>query len=178
MAAPRSLHGDDWLDCIQTDSSRWTLVSALSPVRLAAHSAPSSVVSAWTSASPGFGFLLGRCFAICYRHLCFLGPRSPIVLGRVITSHPRALDFTCHVGHSLSIFGHVFGATSAFPLSFRSAGMSTQPTSPNQALQRTRLRVTAPASAAAFPPTVQVPRRSGVSLSLWSLGVLAHRAFN
>ena len=41
---------------------------------------------------------------------------------------------------------------------------------PNQALQRTRLRVTAPASAAAFPPTMQVPRRSGVSLSLRSLG--------
>ncbi len=42
---------------------------------------------------------------------------------------------------------------------------------PNQALQRTRLRVTAPASTAAFPPTRQVPRRSGVSLSLGSLGV-------
>ncbi len=42
---------------------------------------------------------------------------------------------------------------------------------PNQALQRTRLRVTAPASTAAFPPTSQVPRRSGVSLSLGSLGV-------
>ncbi len=42
---------------------------------------------------------------------------------------------------------------------------------PNQALQRTRLRVTAPASTAAFPPTMQVPRRSGVSLSLRSLGV-------
>ncbi len=48
--------------------------------------------------------------------------------------------------------------------------------SPNQALQRTRLRVTAPASAAAFPPTTQVPRRSGVSLSLQSLGDLrAHQ---
>ncbi len=41
---------------------------------------------------------------------------------------------------------------------------------PNQALQRTRLRVTAPAAAAAFPPTMQVPRHSGVSLSLGSLG--------
>ncbi len=41
---------------------------------------------------------------------------------------------------------------------------------PNQALQRTRLRVTAPASTATFPPTAQVPRRSGVSLSLRSLG--------
>jgi hypothetical protein len=45
--------------------------------------------------------------------------------------------------------------------------------SPNQALQRTRLRVTSPASAATFPPTVQVPRRSGVSLSLGSFGDLA-----
>ncbi len=40
----------------------------------------------------------------------------------------------------------------------------------NQALQRTRLRVTVPASPATFPPTMQVPRRSGVSLSLRSLG--------
>ncbi len=42
---------------------------------------------------------------------------------------------------------------------------------PNQALQRTRLRVTAPAATAAFPPTMQAPRRSGVSLSLRALGV-------
>ncbi len=47
----------------------------------------------------------------------------------------------------------------------------TKPATPNQALQRTRLRVTAPASATALPPTMQVPRRSGVSLSLRSLGV-------
>src|SRR3954471_4452908 len=46
---------------------------------------------------------------------------------------------------------------------------------PNQALQRTRLRVTAPASTAAFPPTTQVPRRSGVSLSLGSFGQLTIR---
>ena len=39
----------------------------------------------------------------------------------------------------------------------------------NQALQRTAPCVTAPASAAAFPPTMQVPRRSGASLSLRSL---------
>ena len=41
--------------------------------------------------------------------------------------------------------------------------------SPNQALQRTAPHVTAPASAAAFPPTVQVPRRTLRSLSFWSL---------
>ena len=46
--------------------------------------------------------------------------------------------------------------------------------SPNQALQRTRLRVTAPAASTAFPPTMQVPRRSGVSLSLRSLGDSTH----
>src|SRR6187399_3135026 len=39
---------------------------------------------------------------------------------------------------------------------------------PNQALQRTRLRVTAPAPTTSFPPATQVPRRSGVSLSLRS----------
>ena len=42
---------------------------------------------------------------------------------------------------------------------------------PNHALQRTAPCVTAPASAAAFPPTVQVPRRTPRSLSLGSLGV-------
>jgi hypothetical protein len=76
-------------------------------------------------------------------------------------------------------------------------------TPPNQALpfrqaqgpewieaQRTRLRVTAeavvhgtsggrclsgePASTAAFSPTTQVPRHSGMSLSLGSLGVASH----
>jgi len=45
-----------------------------------------------------------------------------------------------------------------------------QPKSPNHALQRTAPCVTAPASAAAFPPTVQVPRRTPPSLSLRSLG--------
>ena len=42
---------------------------------------------------------------------------------------------------------------------------------PNHALQRTATHVTAPASAAAFPPTMQVPRRAPRSLSLGSLGV-------
>ena len=41
---------------------------------------------------------------------------------------------------------------------------------PNHALQRTAPHVTAPASTAAFPPTVQVPRRAPRSLSLGSLG--------
>src|SRR4030095_15007185 len=44
-------------------------------------------------------------------------------------------------------------------------------------LQRTRLRVTAPASAAAFPPTMQVPCRSGVSLSLGSRRLRTMRPF-
>ena len=43
--------------------------------------------------------------------------------------------------------------------------------SPNQALQRTAPCVTAPASTAALPPTMQVPRRTPRSLSLESLGV-------
>jgi hypothetical protein len=37
---------------------------------------------------------------------------------------------------------------------------------PNHALQRTAPHVTAPASTAAFPPTMQVPRRAPRSLSL------------
>jgi len=41
---------------------------------------------------------------------------------------------------------------------------------PNHALQRTAPCVTAPASTAAFPPAVQVPRRPPRSLSLGSLG--------
>ena len=44
---------------------------------------------------------------------------------------------------------------------------------PNHALQRTAPCVTAPASAAAFPPALQVPRRTPRSLSLGSLGVSA-----
>ena len=42
--------------------------------------------------------------------------------------------------------------------------------SPNHALQRTAPHVTAPASAAALPPTMQVPRRAPRSLSLGSFG--------
>jgi len=42
-------------------------------------------------------------------------------------------------------------------------------TPPNHALQRTAPCVTAPASAA-FPPTVHLPRRTPLSLSLGSLG--------
>jgi len=53
-----------------------------------------------------------------------------------------------------------------------------QPTSPNHALQRTAPCVTAPASAAAFPPTMQVPRRTPLSLSLRSLGRLRTRHEN
>ena len=49
--------------------------------------------------------------------------------------------------------------------------ISSPPKSPNHALQRTAPCVTAPASAATFPPTVQVPRRTPRSLSLGSLGV-------
>jgi hypothetical protein len=44
-----------------------------------------------------------------------------------------------------------------------------RPKTPNHALQRTAPCVTAPASAAAFPPAVQVPRRTPRSLSLGSL---------
>ncbi len=44
------------------------------------------------------------------------------------------------------------------------------PATPNHALQRTAPYVTAPASTAAFPPTMQVPRRTPRSLSLGSLG--------
>jgi len=45
----------------------------------------------------------------------------------------------------------------------------------NPALQRTAPRVTVAASAAAFPPTMQVPRRTPLSLSLGSLGDARHR---
>ena len=49
---------------------------------------------------------------------------------------------------------------------------------PNHALQRTAPHVTAPASTAAFPPTMQVPRRAPRSLSLGSLGDFAHAVLN
>ena len=56
----------------------------------------------------------------------------------------------------------------------RFAELSTEAEWPNHALQRTAPCVTAPASAAAFPPTVQVPRRTPLSLSLGSLGDSTH----
>ena len=51
---------------------------------------------------------------------------------------------------------------------------SPNESSPNHALQRTGAAVTAPASTAAFPPAMQVPRRTPLSLSLGSLGDYAH----
>lgn len=47
--------------------------------------------------------------------------------------------------------------------------------SPNHALQRTAPCVTAPASAAAFPPTMQVPRHTPRSLSLGSFNGVRNR---
>ena len=44
------------------------------------------------------------------------------------------------------------------------------PATPNHALQKTAPRVTVAASATAFPPTSQLPRRTPLSLSLWSFG--------
>jgi len=52
--------------------------------------------------------------------------------------------------------------------------MTTSAT-PNHALQRTAPCVTAPASAAAFPPTMQVPRRTPRSLSLGALAPFIRR---
>lgn len=44
----------------------------------------------------------------------------------------------------------------------------------NHALQRTALCVKGPASAAAFPPTMEVPRRTSRWLSLGSLELFTH----
>ena len=63
------------------------------------------------------------------------------------------------------------GASASHRLGVQCAGVLTQNVTPNHALQRTAPCVTAPASAAAFPPTTQVPRRTPLSLSLGSLGV-------
>ncbi len=63
------------------------------------------------------------------------------------------------------------GASESHRLGVQFASVSTQNVTPNHALQRTAPCVTAPASAAAFPPTMQVPRRTPLSLSLGSLGV-------
>ena len=51
-----------------------------------------------------------------------------------------------------------------------------RPEAPNHALQRTAPCVTAPASTAALPPAMQVPRRTPRSLSLGSLGGITHHA--
>jgi hypothetical protein len=54
----------------------------------------------------------------------------------------------------------------------------TLPNQPNNALQRTAPRVTAPASAAAFPRTMQVPCRPPQSLSFGSLDARLGRSLN
>jgi hypothetical protein len=54
----------------------------------------------------------------------------------------------------------------------------TLPNQPYHALQRTAPRVTAPASAAAFPPTMQVPCRPPQSLSFRSLDARLGRSPN
>ena len=69
--------------------------------------------------------------------------------------------------------GHPSARRSPFPTRTPQA-VAIQPRTPNHALQRTAPGVTAPASTAAFPPTMQVPRRAPRSLSLRSLGVAAH----
>ena len=62
-------------------------------------------------------------------------------------------------------------SSSAFQIVAES--LSTSEMTPNHALQRTAPHVTAPASTAALPPTMQVPRRAPRSLSLRSLGASA-----
>ena len=61
---------------------------------------------------------------------------------------------------------------SQFLLHFHAPHQSQRTATPNlHALRRIAPCVTAPASAAAFPPTMQVPRHAPPSLSLGSLGV-------
>ena len=55
--------------------------------------------------------------------------------------------------------------------SFVARALSANNVTPNHAIQRTAPCVTAPASTATFPPTMQVPRRTPQSLILFSLGV-------
>ena len=73
--------------------------------------------------------------------------------------------------HSLQRF-----AARAQPPGHDMSANPLQPETPNHALQRTAPCVTAPASTAAFPPTMQVPRRTPRSLSLGSLGGIAHNS--
>ena len=104
----------------------------------------------------------------------FLGCSPRFTLRSHITSTGFALHMTRSIGGflgreaslaelSLAYFYHFYFNTFV--------AESRKPATPNHALQRTAPCVTAPASTTAFPPTMQVPRRTPPSLSLGSLGV-------
>ncbi len=78
-------------------------------------------------------------------------------------------SLSAHHGHSLKATCRaMYAEQQKHPGDFVNLGAS--PRQNEHALQRTAPCVTAPASAAAFPPAVQVPRRTLRSLSLGSLG--------
>ena len=82
-------------------------------------------------------------------------------------THCQCCRFLCSRGSSFGLSGRLRSLHLFF-------AMYSNPTAtPNHALQRTAPCVTAPASAAALPPTMQVPRRTPLSLSLRSLGRFA-----
>ena len=89
------------------------------------------------------------------------------VIALFLHAYPRRLGGHSHTGPSNQqpALGPTDKPEKSNPVTFRAS-----PKSPNHALQRTAPCVTAPASAAALPPTMQVPRRTPRSLSLGSLG--------
>ena len=95
--------------------------------------------------------------------------------GFLLTPQPPSAALSSAVHHSLPLAAEQSTApvfTPRFAATRQRCRKSER--TPNHALQRTAPCVTAPASAAAFPPTVQVPRRTPRSLSLGSLGDLPH----
>src|SRR5687767_8004647 len=110
----------------------------------------------------------------------FAARTPPAILINFVNSrtepHTRFLR-TFHLLRSfVTPFIHI-RTPSRLPRLITSGARAMTPKRLNHARQRTRLRVTAPASTTAFPPAMQVPRRSGVSLSLRSLDQPFMRAY-
>ena len=82
---------------------------------------------------------------------------------------------TCVVHSALAVSFHSFTHLSSFISISTPTPKPMRPETPNHALQRTGAAVTAPASCPPpSPPAAQGPRQPRGSLSLRSLGVLAH----
>ena len=127
---------------------------------LAAYSVALSRLSWFSGHLPGSASVPRRCFAAIHHFSECSGLQTRFIL----VCSRRALSSSITTN---ATFRHSLQPSACH-------ASTTMTATPNHALQRTAPCVTAPASAAAFPPTVQVPRRTPRSLSLGPLGDSTH----